>query len=85
MTMARFMDVHTGMKGMTEEQLKQAHRRDVEAQSAEHVTFVQAWADPISGKIFCLSEGPNKDAVRRVHEKAGHRTEEIYEVPLAVK
>ncbi len=35
-----------------------------------------------SGKVFCLSEGPNKDAVLRVHKKAGHATEEIYEVPI---
>jgi hypothetical protein len=83
--MARFMDVHTGMKGMTGEQLAEAHRRDLEVQGKEKVSFLQAWADPASGKIFCLSEGPNKDAVRRVHEKAGHAPEEIYEVPLTVK
>jgi hypothetical protein len=85
MSMARFLDVHTGMKGLTQEQLMQAHQRDVELQSAEHVTFVEAWADPASGKIFCLSEAPNKDAVKRVHKKAGHATDEIYEVPLTVK
>jgi hypothetical protein len=83
--MARFMDVHTGRKGLTEDQLMQEHRKDLEIQSTEQVRFVQAWADPVSGKIFCLSEGPSKDAVRRVHEKAGHRTDEIYEIPLTVK
>jgi hypothetical protein len=49
------------------------------------VRFVQARADPASGKISCLSEGPGKDAVRRVHEKAGHRTDEIHEIPLTVR
>jgi Nickel responsive protein SCO4226-like len=83
--MARFMDVHTGMKGMTGEKLAEAHRRDLEVQAKEKVSFLQAWADPASGKVFCLSEGPNKDAVRRVHEKAGHAPEEIYEVLLTVK
>ena len=80
--MARFMDVHNGMKGITEAQLTQAHRKEKELQGQEHVTFVQAWADPVTGKIFCLSEGPDKDSVRRAHERAGHTVNEIYEVPL---
>jgi len=83
--MARFIDVRTGMKGITAEQLAQAYRLDVEQQAKERVTFVQAWADPVSGKVFCLSEAPDKGSVQRVHEKAGHVTEEIYEVPLTVK
>jgi hypothetical protein len=82
--MERFIDVHT-VKGITAEQLAKAHRLDVEQQAKEHVTFMQAWADPISGKVFCLSEGPDKASVRRVHEKAGHVTDEIYEVPLTAK
>jgi len=39
-------------------------------------------ADPTTGKVFCLAEGPSKEAVPRVHEKAGHPTDEIYEVSL---
>jgi hypothetical protein len=39
----------------------------------------------VSGKVFCLSEGPSKEAVLRVHERAGHATSEIYEVPLSVE
>ena len=48
--------------------------------------FKKAWADPESEKIFCLSEGPSKEkeAVQRVHERAGHLADEIYEVPLVV-
>jgi hypothetical protein len=83
--MARFMDVHNGMKGLTESQLAEAHRKDLELQGKEHVKFMQAWGDPSSGKVFCLSEGPNKDAVRRIHEQAGHSVDEIYEIPLTVK
>jgi len=82
---ARFMDVHTGMKGITAQQLADAHRKDQEFQQKEHVTFVQAWADPATGKVFCLSEGPDPDSVRRVHQKAGHAVDEIYEVPLTVR
>ncbi len=83
--MARFMDVHTGMKGVTREQLLEAHRRDLAIEGEEKVHFIEAWADPGSGKVFCLAEGPSRDAVQRVHERAGHPAEEIYEVPLNVK
>ena len=48
------------------------------------MTFTNAWLDPVSGKAFCLSEGPDKEAVQRVHEQAGHPAEAIYEVPVEV-
>jgi hypothetical protein len=83
--MARFMDVHTGMVGVTREQLLAEHQKDLDIQAREGVTFERAWADPASGKVFCLSEGPNKEAVLRVHEQAGHGTTEIYEVPIDIQ
>ena len=83
--MAMFMDVHNGMKGVTAEQLRAEHAKDTAIQSAEGVRFVKAWADPKSGKVFCLAEGPNIEAVKRVHAKAGHPADEIYEVPLEVE
>lgn len=81
--MPRFMDVHKGMKGITQAQLDEAHRADEAIQGAEKVRFVQAWADPKSGRIFCLSDAPNREAVERVHKRAGHPADEIYEVPLS--
>jgi hypothetical protein len=83
--MPQFLDVHSGFEGITREQLAEAHRADAEREAAEGVHFIKAWADPKTGKVFCLSEGPNKDAVLRVHEKAGHPTPEIYELPLSVE
>ncbi|MEV4073430.1 nickel-binding protein [Nonomuraea fuscirosea] len=47
--------------------------------------FERAWLDPDSGKVFCLSSGPSKEAVLSVHEKAGHPTTEIYELPVEVE
>ena len=82
--MARFMDVHNGFVGVTEDQLREAHERDLAVEAAEGVHFERAWLDPESGKVFCLSSGPSKDAVLRVHEKAGHPTQEIYELPIEV-
>jgi hypothetical protein len=82
---AKFMDVHDGFVGVTEEQLHEAHERDLAVEAAEGVHFERAWLDPESGKVFCLSSGPSKEAVLRVHEKAGHPTTEIYELPIEVQ
>jgi hypothetical protein len=83
--MARFMDVHSGFAGITREQLEEAHKKDQAIEGEEGVRFMKAWADPKSGKAFCLSEGPNREAVMRVHERAGHPTAEIYEVPIDIE
>jgi hypothetical protein len=76
------MDVHGGFVGVTREQLFEAHQKDQKLEREEGVRFLKAWADPTSGKAFCLSEGPSKEAVLKVHAKAGHPTTEIYEVPI---
>ncbi len=81
----KFIDVHSGMKGIDQKALAAAHKADLDIQNSEGVKFLHAWADPASGKVFCLSEGPSKEAVMRVHAKAGHGTNEIYEVPLEIE
>jgi hypothetical protein len=81
---AKFMDVHNGFVGVTAEQLKAAHERDLAIEKEEGVHFERAWLDPESGKVFCLSTGPSKEAVMRIHERAGHATAEVYEVPVEV-
>jgi Protein of unknown function (DUF4242) len=83
--MAKFMDVHSGFVGVTEAQLREAHERDLAVEADEGVHFERAWLDPESGKVFCLSSGPSKEAVLRVHDKAGHPTDEIYELPVEVE
>ena len=80
--MAKFMDVHRGFTGVTEDQLHAAHQRDLDVEAAEGVHFERAWLDPESGTVFCLSTGPSKEAVQRVHEKAGHPPDEVYELPV---
>ncbi len=80
--MAQFMDVHTSMAGVTPEALAEAHRADLAIQDDEHVDFRQAWADPKTGHVFCLSEAPSADAVRRIHERAGHPADEVHEITV---
>ncbi|MET7293340.1 SCO4226 family nickel-binding protein [Streptomyces griseoloalbus] len=82
--MAQFMDVHHDMRGITEDQLREAHEADLAIQQEEGVHFRQAWADPESGTVYCLSEAPSADAVQRIHERTGHRADEIHPVPLMV-
>ena len=82
--MAKFMDVHSGFQGVTAKQLEEAHGRDLAIEAEEGVHFERAWLDPVSGKAFCISTGPSKDAIQRIHERAGHPTAEIYEVPIEV-
>jgi hypothetical protein len=79
------MDVHSGLVGVTREQVQQEHRKDQEIEGQEGVHFIRAWADPERGKAFCLSEAPSRDAVLRVHQRAGHPTSEIYEVPIEIE
>jgi hypothetical protein len=82
--MPEFMDVHRNMKGITKEDLLAAHNADLAIQDDEKVNFKSAWADPESGLVYCLSEAPSADAVQRIHERAGHRADEVHPVPLRV-
>ncbi|HEX6878059.1 MAG TPA: SCO4226 family nickel-binding protein [Nocardioidaceae bacterium] len=80
--MPEFMDVHTTMQGVTAEALHEAHQADLAIQDDEKVNFKHAWADPTSGVVFCLSEAPSAEAVQKIHERAGHPADQIYEVPV---
>ncbi|MET9620001.1 MULTISPECIES: SCO4226 family nickel-binding protein [unclassified Streptomyces] len=82
--MGTFMDVHHDMVGITEEQLREVHAADLAIEKDEGVHFKQAWADPESGTVYCLSTGPSAAAVQRVHARTGHAADEIHEVPLQV-
>jgi hypothetical protein len=77
-----FMDVHRGMEGITPEGLLEAHDADLAIQGEERVNFKHAWADPKSGLVWCLSEAHDAEAVKRIHERAGHPTDEVYPVPV---
>lgn len=81
---ATFMDVHSGFVGVTSQQLREAHERDLAIEQEEGVHFERAWLDPVSGKVFCLSTGPSREAVMRIHERSGHPTAEVYETSIVV-
>jgi hypothetical protein len=80
--MPEYMDVHRGMEGITPDGLMEAHRADLAIQADENVDFKHAWADPETGLVWCLSEAPSKEAVLKIHERAGHPADEVYPVPV---
>ena len=82
--MTAFMDVHDGFFGVSAQQLAEAHQRDLAIQDDEGVTYERAWLDPEAGKVFCLATGPSREAVMRIHERAGHPTPQIYEITAEV-
>ncbi len=82
--MVKFMDVHHGMVGITPEALATAHTGDLAIQKDEGVSFEHAWADPISGTVFCISEAPNAEAIRAIHTRNGIPPDEIYPLPLEI-
>ncbi|MBA3851871.1 MAG: SCO4226 family nickel-binding protein [Chloroflexi bacterium] len=82
--MPKFMDVHHGFHGLTPEALQKAHQADLDIQHEENVDFQHAWGDPDSGMAWCLSEAPSAEAVRKIHERAGHPPAEVYPVPVEV-
>jgi hypothetical protein len=82
--MAKFMDVHDGFFGVSAQQLQDAHSADLAIENDEGVHFVSAWMDPEAGKVFCLATGPSKEAVIRIHERAGHPTPNVYALTVEV-
>jgi hypothetical protein len=82
--MPKFMDVHEGMFGVTPEGLQAAHQADLDIQASEGVDFQHAWGDPETGTVWCISEAPDADAVRRIHERTGHPAARVFPVPVEV-
>ncbi|MFI0451170.1 nickel-binding protein [Actinomadura sp. 6N118] len=76
--MSKFMDVHHGMKGVTADQLRQGKRAAAPFEGELGVHFEHTWADPKEGVVYCLTDAPSADAVRRFHEHAGAQPDEIH-------
>lgn len=64
-----YIDRHDA-PGVTPEELADAHRLDVATQDKHGVHYHTYWFDPENGSVFCLAEGPNKQAVETVHRES---------------
>ena len=79
--MPRFLDMHSVPLDAATETLHALHQRDLEVQGKYGVRYLKYWYDAASGKVFCLSEAPNKDAALAVHREAhGGMPDDIFEV-----
>jgi class 3 adenylate cyclase len=64
-----YMDRHD-LPEVTPEELAEAHMRDMEVQEKHGVRYHTYWFDPSNGSVFCLAEGPSKQAIETVHDQA---------------
>lgn len=66
-----FLDVHQlGAGNVSAEAVADAHRKDLAAQAAHGVNFVNYWVDEANGTVLCLSEAPTAEAVTETHRQA---------------
>ena len=64
-----YLDRHDA-PGVSPEDLAEAHRADLSVQDRHGVNYLTYWFDPDNGSVFCLAEGPSREAVEKVHEEA---------------
>lgn len=79
--MPLFMDVHNKIAGVKAADVAGAHKKDLATQGKYGVKYLKYWFDEANGRIYCLSDAPNKEAAIRVHREAhGLVPDEINEV-----
>lgn len=67
--MPLYLDRHD-VPGATAEDLAAAHAADVGVQQNHDVRYLTYWFDPDACSVFCLAEGPSRQAVEDVHREA---------------
>lgn len=65
-----FMDIHENLGDVTEEDLNNAHRRDLEIQDRYGVQFLTFWFNSGEGTSFCLVDAPSQELAVRVHKES---------------
>jgi len=79
--MALFMDIHRNVGKLKEEEIEEAHKKDLAAQGKHGVEYVNYWYNEKEGAIFCLTKAPTKEAAAAVHREAhGMEADETFEV-----
>src|SRR4051794_29616171 len=67
--MPMFLDRHEGVDASPQE-LADAHAMDVAVEGKYGVHYHTYWFDTDNRTVFCLAEGPSKDAIDTVHKEA---------------
>lgn len=69
--MPLYMDLHISPDGKVPiEDLVEKHQADLAAQEQFGVAFKGVWLNEEKGMVFCLMEGPDRDACNAVHQHA---------------
>jgi class 3 adenylate cyclase len=71
-----YIDRHDA-PGLTPEEVAEAHYADAAVQERYGVRYHTYWFDPANGSVFCLAEGPSREAVEAVHQEAHGRLASI--------
>lgn len=80
--MPRFLDMHiVPPDQVTPEILAALHKQDLAVQDKYSVRYVKYWYDAATGRVFCLSDAPTREAALAVHREAhGHLPDDIFQV-----
>jgi class 3 adenylate cyclase len=75
-----YLDRHD-IPGVSPEELAAAHVQDLGVQDEHGVRYLTYWFESETGAVFCLAEGPSKEAINEVHRKShGLQASTIIEV-----
>ena len=76
-----FIDYHQLEAGLTIDDVRKAHRSDLEKQVKYGVKFLQYWVNERDSMVFCLIDGPNAESCVNCHlESHGNTPCNIQEV-----
>jgi class 3 adenylate cyclase len=65
-----YMDIHADLGDATEQDIKDAHERDLAIQDKYGVQFLTFWFNSPDGEAFCLVDAPTKEAATAVHKES---------------
>jgi len=68
--MPLYMDLHKDVHGVTNDELKHAHQADLDVQDKYGVKYHKFWMNEEAGTLFCLVEGPSREACINTHKEA---------------
>jgi hypothetical protein len=75
------MEVHDNLLAVSPESIAAMHQRAVAVQGKHGVKHLRYWLNVEPGRMYCLVEGPSKEAIYAVrYEARGVLPSVIYEV-----
>src|ERR1700733_122981 len=79
-SMNLYIDVHNlGPGNVTYEAVEKAHAKDLAVEKKYGVQFIKYWVDEAGGKVYCLSNAPDTQSIRKTHAEAhGLLPDQIY-------